>query len=130
MKKTIIAISSLLSSIFAPAVVFATSGNTSCSGTTGVICNPLQSVSITGLLNNAVDIAIAVGAVVSVIMFIYAGFRFIFAQGKPDEISKTWKLFMYVAIGTAVLIGAKVIVSVITGTLTSTGLVNSSLFGG
>jgi type IV secretory pathway VirB2 component (pilin) len=100
---------------------------TPCSSNSNAICNPLNSSDITALLTNLVNIAIPIGAIIAVIMFIYVGFKFIFAQGKPEAIKDAWKWFGYVAIGTAILIGAKVIVSIMESTLTSAGLVKQGL---
>jgi type IV secretory pathway VirB2 component (pilin) len=106
---------------------FEPTGSTPCSANSNAICNPLNSSDITALLTNLVDIAIPIGAIIAVIMFIYVGFKFIFAQGKPEKIKDAWKWFGYVAIGTAILIGAKVIVSIMESTLTSAGLVKQGL---
>ena len=89
--------------------------------------NPLKANSITELLFSVVDIAIAIGIIVAVLMFIWIGFKFVMAQGNEKALSeaKTW--FIYAVIGTAVLISAKLIVSVVQNTLTSAGVVNENL---
>ena len=89
--------------------------------------NALNSSSITTLLTDLVNIAIPIGAVIAVIMFVYVGFKFIFAQGKPEKIKEAWSWFAWVAIGTAILLGAKVIVTIMESTLTSAGVVQPGL---
>ncbi len=131
MKKIITAfyVSALVLNALATCAPFAASAQTSvpCSSGSAAICNPLQATSITTLLTSAVNIAIPIGAVIAVIMYVYVGFKFIFAQGKPEEINKAWSWFIWVSVGTAILIGAKVIVSVIESTLTSAGVVQTGL---
>ena len=101
--------------------------NVPCSSNSNAICNPLKSSSLTQLLTSAVNIAIPIGAVIAVIMYVYVGFKFIFAQGKSEKINEAWDWFIWVTVGTAILIGAKVIVTVIESTLTSAGLVQPGL---
>jgi hypothetical protein len=136
MKKIFVSTGITVSILILPFVTLAavtTTNNPASSGTTqcpaDAVCNPLQATSITTLLNDAVDVLIPVGAVIAVLAFIFVGFKFIFAQGKPEEITKAWKAFLWIAVGTAILIGAKVIIAVITGTLDSTGLVQKGLLG-
>jgi len=105
-------------------VVFA---QTPCTSSSNAICNPLQASNLTTLLTDLVNIAIPIGAVIAVIMYVYVGFKFIFAQGKQEKITEAWKWFAYVSIGTAVLISAKVIVTIMESTLTSAGLVQQGL---
>ena len=105
----------------------ASTGGTSCSSNSNTICNPLKSSSITELLTNAVNIAIPIGAVIAVIMYVYVCFKFIFAQGKPEKIKDAWDWFIWVTVGTAILIGAKAIVTIMESTLTSAGLVQPGI---
>ena len=99
---------------------------TQCTSGSG-ICNPLTATDVTTLLTDLINIAIPIGAVIAVIMYIYVGFKFILAQGKPEEIKKAWDWFLWLSVGTAILIGAKVIVTVIESTLTSAGVVQQGL---
>ena len=122
---TFMAINALIA-YTAPATVSAASA-VPCSSNSNAICNPLNSSDITTLLTDLVNIAIPIGAVIAVIMFVYVGFKFIFAQGKSEAIKDAWKWFGYVAIGTAILLGAKVIVTIMESTLTSAGVVQPGL---
>ena len=122
---TFIAINALIA-YTAPIAAVAASA-VPCSSNSNAICNPLNSSSITTLLTDLVNIAIPIGAVIAVIMFVYVGFKFIFAQGKPEKIKEAWSWFAWVAIGTAILLGAKVIVTIMESTLTSAGVVQPGL---
>jgi|GEM_PF-859495 hypothetical protein len=127
---TFMAINALVAYTSPIAVIAQTNNSTSatnCSTNSSAICNPLNASSITVLLTDLVNIAIPIGAVIAVIMYVYVGFKFIFAQGKPEKIKEAWDWFIWVSIGTAILIGAKVIVSIMESTLTSAGVVQSGL---
>ena len=62
------------------------------------------------------DILMPIGGVVAVLMIMYAGFLYVTAGGKPDQIKKLVKPFSAV-IGAAILLGAYVISSAIFKTL-------------
>jgi hypothetical protein len=90
--------------------------------------NPIHANNVTELLNTVVDIAINIGAIIAVIMFIVIGFKFVLAQGNETELKTAKEWFMYAVIGTAILISSKVIVEVVKSTLISAGVVNQDLF--
>jgi hypothetical protein len=90
--------------------------------------NPLQANNIEKLLFSVVDIMIFIGVIVAVFVFIYIGFKFVMAQGNDEALKDAKRWFMYAVIGTAILIGSKLIVSVIENTLTSAGVVKQDLF--
>lgn len=64
------------------------------------------------------DIILPVGGILCVLGFIWSGFMYVKAQGKPAEITKANNAFLYTAIGTAILLGAWVIAELIQNTLT------------
>jgi len=86
--------------------------------------NPIKVNSISALLLSLVDLAIFLGSIVAVLMFVYIGFKFVMAQGNESELKEAKAWFMYAVIGTALLVSSKVIVSVVQNTLVNAGLVN------
>ena len=66
------------------------------------------------IINNVI---IPIGGVVAVIAFIYSGFLYVMAQGDEKKIKNAHSALLYTAIGTAILLGAWVILNVITGTV-------------
>jgi len=66
------------------------------------------------LINN---LLIPLGGVAAVLAFIYSGFLYVMAQGDETKLKTAHKALLYSAIGTAVLLGAAVISSVITSTI-------------
>ncbi len=62
-----------------------------------------------------------VGAMVAVVAFIYVGFVFVKAQGKPEEIKKAKGMFFWTVIGVAILLGANLLAQLVWGTISSLG---------
>ncbi len=104
-----------------------TTGGTSGSGTTGNnkvsinIPNPFSKKignSLFGLVKAIVDnIILPVGGVLCVLAFIFAGFKYVMAQGKPADIEAANRTLLYAAIGTAVLLGAWVLANAVCKTV-------------
>lgn len=131
MKKYIIVTSFLFLSLFALGVEAQTpptgstgnapTGSTQNTGKTDLenpfkgVGNSLQDLFV-AIINR---ILLPIGSVIAVIAFIYSGFLFVMAQGKPAEIETAKKALLYTAIGTALLLGASVLANVITGTINS-----------
>ena len=67
------------------------------------------------------DILLPIGGVLAVLAFIFSGFLYVTAQGKEAQIAKAHKALLYTAIGTAVLLGAAAIASVICITIQQLG---------
>jgi len=67
------------------------------------------------------DVVVPIGATVVVVMIIYSGFLYVTAQGKPDKIKTAHQAILYAVIGAAVLLGARVLATVIRGTVTQLG---------
>ncbi len=62
-------------------------------------------------------IVLPIGGMVAVLAFIYSGFTYVTARGDETAIKTAHRNFLYVAIGTAILLGAWVIAGVIENTL-------------
>ncbi len=90
--------------------------------------NPLEANNVEALLYSIVDLAIFIGVILAVLMFIFIGFKFILAQGKQAKLIEARNWFLYAVIGTAVLISSKVIVEVIKTTFISAGVVKEDAF--
>ena len=83
------------------------------------LINPLGNDvnSVAALFDKLINVLIQVGLVVIVLAFLWAGFKFIFALGDEKAVTEAKNIFLYTVIGTGVLLGAKVIVTVIKGTV-------------
>jgi hypothetical protein len=84
-----------------------------------VIQNPLGggSQSLCGFIKNILNVVLAVAIPFIVLFIVYAGFLFIFARGKPAEIERAKRNFLYVIIGTFVFLGCWVLGQVVANTI-------------
>lgn len=89
--------------------------------------NPINANNVQELILTITDFIIFLGTLVAVIMFIWVGFKFVMAQGEPKAITDAKHMFFAVVVGTAILIGSKLIVEVIKNTFIATGVVNERL---
>lgn len=81
------------------------------------IKNPLQVDDVQSVINTVIEWLIQIGAVAVVLAIVYAGFLFVAAQGKPEEINKAKTTLFWTIIGAMILLGAQVISSVIENTI-------------
>lgn len=80
--------------------------------------NPFKQDSIRGLIETIVkEILVPVGAVIAVIMVMYAGFLYVTARGNPAQIQQAHQALLWAVIGAAILLGAWVISEAISGTI-------------
>jgi type IV secretory pathway VirB2 component (pilin) len=114
---------------------------TVCNPSTGKVCPRATSTAVSATLQNPfkgscgsdscgiadlfraiVDhIILPVGGVLAVLTFIWAGFKYVLARGKPDKISEAHRTLGYAILGTVLLLGAYAITDVITGTIHQLG---------
>ncbi len=85
------------------------------------IVNPLGTTNVPNLVSIVLTYITRVGVVVAIVAFIWSGFVFVRAQGKPAEIQKAKELFFYTVIGVAILLGAQLLASLVVGTIKSVG---------
>lgn len=84
--------------------------------------NPISRGSnIYAFVNSIMDFVIKIGTVVVIFMVIYSGFLFVKAQGDSGAISEAKDTFFWTVIGGVVLIGAKVLATVICNTAVGLG---------
>lgn len=81
--------------------------------------NPFTPKSFDQLISMLLDILIKVGSVLALVFIIYSGFLFVTAGGSEDQITKAKATFLWTIIGVAIVLGAKAIQVLITGTVTN-----------
>lgn len=82
-----------------------------------VFYNPIDSPNFFALIDKILGVLIDIGIPVLVLFIVYAGFKFVTAQGNEAEITKAKAALLWSVIGGAVLLGAKVIAEVIRATV-------------
>lgn len=84
------------------------------------IPNPLGTITNFGdLVNKIADIVMAIGIPVAAVFIIYAGFLFVTARGNEEQIKKAKTTLYWAIIGTALVVGAKVIATALQGTISA-----------
>lgn len=87
--------------------------------------NPLKVDSLEALFSDILTkIIIPVSAAIGVVFIIWAGFKFVTAQGNASEIQNARKNLIAVLIGVALVIGAEVILDLLLNTLRQVAEVN------
>lgn len=80
--------------------------------------NPLGSTqTIAQFLNLLLDYVLIIALPIIVVALVWAGFLFVAAQGKPDKLVAARKVILYTLLGAALILGAKVILTAISGTV-------------
>ena len=80
--------------------------------------NPLgESSTIPQLIGTIADAVFKIGVPVAALFIIYSGLMFVTARGSEDRLKKAKTTFMWTIVGTAVLLGAKVIAAVVKETV-------------
>lgn len=85
----------------------------------GTATNPLKSRSFADLVEGIADIVFKIGVPIAAIFLIYSGLLFVTARGNEEQLKKAKTTFWWAVLGTAVLLGAKVIASAIKTTVQS-----------
>ncbi len=81
--------------------------------------NPLKVNTIQDAVKFFVDTLLKIAIPFIVIFFLWAGLKFILAQGKPEKIKEAKQMFWYTIIGTLLILGAWTITNAIIGTVNS-----------
>ena len=87
--------------------------------------NPLPNVKSVGdLVKTGLEIFTYVAVIIGVIMLILVGFQYIMARGSPDKMKEASQRLLYIIIGIAIVIGARIAVSIVISTLDVSGAVD------
>ena len=94
-------------------------GSSGSSGDGVSLQNPLKSDSLLGFFQSILD-AIMVFAVPIIVFFIiYAGFLYVMARGNADGVGKAHRALLYAVIGGLIILGAQIILSIISATVSA-----------
>lgn len=81
--------------------------------------NPLGNQSLIGFLESILDVIMIFAVPIIVFFIIYAGFLYVTASGNPAKISTAHMALLFAVIGGVIILGARVILAVISGTIQS-----------
>lgn len=90
------------------------------------IQNPLSSKfnSVGSLVSGFAEIFSYLVVIFAVLALVWVGFQFILARGNGERMKELKNWLLYIVIGVAVVIGARIIISVVINTLSATGTVS------
>lgn len=93
-------------------------------GSVSTLKNPLKVDSIGQLINFILDGIAYISVIFGVGVIIWIGFKLVLAQGNPSAISEALNWLKYALIGIALILGARLMISIVLETLKGTGAVD------
>lgn len=91
------------------------------------ISNPLKAKSVGELVQTAATIFSYIAVLVGVLALLWTGLQYILAQGNSEKIKELKSQLLWVVVGIGIVIGARIIVSVVINTLSASGVVNENI---
>jgi hypothetical protein len=82
--------------------------------------------SIGGLVQTFIDVISYILILFAVLMLVYTGLQYILAQGNSEKIKELHGKLLWIVVGVAIVIGARVIIEVVINTLSATHVINNS----
>ncbi len=104
MKKAILINSLLLTALLTASPVFAQSADVS---------------KVQSFIQNIIQVMVTLSGLVSVMFFVWGGFKYMTSSGDPESLDTAKKTIMYSAVGLAITLGAFVLSSIVTQLATS-----------
>ncbi len=86
-------------------------------GSTNGLQNPVSANSIPEFLKSIITAATEIGAIVGALSIMYGGYLYATAQGDEEKLKKAKTTVTWALVGTAVLIGAQVIITAVVNTV-------------
>lgn len=84
---------------------------------TGSVTNPLSFKTIQAFFAALLGFLAMLAVPFIVFMLIFTGFKFVYAQGKPEALATAQKMLFYTIIGGMLILGASIIAKIIGGTI-------------
>ncbi|MBI2109339.1 MAG: hypothetical protein HYT93_04190 [Parcubacteria group bacterium] len=97
--------------------LFGVEGTRGTSQGVGQLENPIKFKTLGQLVTAIIDIIIQIAVPIAALFLIYSGYLFVSARGSDDDLKKAKSIFLWTLVGIAVLLGAKVLASIIQGTI-------------
>ena len=87
----------------------------------GRLDNPLKDEygTLDKLIGALLKIIIKIGIPIAALFLVYAGFMFVTSRGEPKKLDTAKSIFWWTVVGTAIVVGAEVIRTVLTNTIGS-----------
>lgn len=79
--------------------------------------NPLKYGTFPQFLAAVLDVIATLALPFLVLFFVFIGFKFVLAQGKPEELTKVKQYFMWALVGALLILGASILARALEGTV-------------
>ena len=89
--------------------------------------NPLKVDSLGGLIEAFVEVFSYLVILFAVLALVYVGLQYILARGNPARLAELSNWLLWIVIGVAVVIGSRILVSVVINTLGASGVVDQGV---
>jgi cytochrome bd-type quinol oxidase subunit 2 len=99
----------------------------STSGGKFTLQNPLKVKSLGGLIEAFVEVFSYLVILFAVLALVYVGLQYILARGNPERMKELSNWLLWIMIGVAVVIGSRILVSVVINTLGNSGVVDQKV---
>lgn len=123
--------------IFAVSSAFAQTGNsTNQPSQTGqstnqpkifTLQNPLKVDSLGGLIQAFVEVFTYLVIIFAILALVYVGLQYILARGNPERMKELSNWLLWIVVGIAIVLGARIIVSIVINTLGASGVVDPGI---
>lgn len=85
----------------------------------GKLCNPLgQTKTLDDFVVKITTAALKIGVPIAALFIMWAGFKYVTAAGDEKAVKDAHKIFLWTIVGTAILLAASLLATVLTGTIT------------
>lgn len=81
------------------------------------LINPVGFKSLGALIAAILDIIVQIAVPIAALFLIYSGYLFVYAQGDETKLGTAKSIFLWTMVGIAVILGAKILASVIENTI-------------
>ncbi len=106
---------------------YAQVGNNPPPSSTFTLQNPIKVDSVSDLISSFVEIFSYLVILFAVLALIWVGLQFILARGDVGKMKELKEWLLWIVVGVAVVIGARLIVEVVINTLSATGTIDQSV---
>ena len=117
----------LTATVFMLSPILAWAQTTTTSATAFTIQNPLKVNSVGDFIQTGVTIFTYLVILFAVLAFVWVGFQYILARGKPDRMKELSSWLLAIVIGVAIVIGARLLIQLVINTLSASGVVSSGV---
>ena len=99
------------------------------SSTMSYLSDPLSSKikSVGDLVQTIAQIFAYIAVIIGVLALIWTGLQYVLAQGNSERIKELKSQLLWIVVGIAIVIGARIIIGIVINTLSATGTVDQNI---